>query len=172
MLDLDMLKHLTILLFTIFAFWSCEEKSEPEPNYRISLIDFEKLTLSPDSLLTYFTLEFNVTYDYVDELADAGPYAVSDVNVVWTSNLYYTDKETGEYEKCDDFFDCQNVDVSKLVTNTLSVAGENNIYINELLLSKLRIFLFFTEIIFNPLSIPANTASPPNAPLGTTIDSI
>ena len=144
------------MVFTLLTVWSCEEKSEPEPNYRISLIEFENITLATDSLFTHYTFEFNVTYDYIDELVDAGPYPISDVNVVWSSNLYYTNKTTGEYEKCDSYSKCQNVDISSLVTDTLSVARENDIYTNELLLSRLMIndtLILYYDIHKNGLSI-------------------
>lgn len=145
------------LLFVLFiGFWSCEEESNPQPNYRISLVDLEDVILSPDSLFTYYTFEFNVTYDHIDGLVDAGPYPISDVNVVWTSNFYFTNKETGEYAKCDNYLESQNIDGSYLVTDSLSVAGENDIYTNELMLSRLMIddtLILFYDIYKNGESV-------------------
>ena len=125
-----------ILLFLSINFWCCEESTNPQPNYRISFIEFEDIALSLDSLFTHYTFEFNVTYDHIDGLVDAGPYPISDVNVVWISNLFFTDRETGEYEKCDSYSECQDIMASRFVTDTLSVAGENNIYVNKLMLSR------------------------------------
>ena len=145
-----------ILLFLSINFWCCEESTNPQPNYRISLIDFEDITISLDSLFTYYTFEFNVTYDHIDGLVDAGPYPISDVNVVWTSNLFFTNKETGEYAKCNNYSECQNITSSQFVTDTLSLAGENNIYVNELMLSRLMVddtLILYYDIYQNGESI-------------------
>tara|TARA_B100001113_G_C20976442_1_gene564130 strand:+ start:371 stop:883 length:513 start_codon:yes stop_codon:yes gene_type:complete len=145
-----------ILLFLSINFWCCEESTNPQPNYRISLIDFEDITISLDSLFTYYTLEFNVTYDHIDGLVDAGPYPISDVDVVWTSNLFFTNKETGEYAKCNNYSECQNITASQFVTDTLSLAGENNMYVNELVLSRLMVddsLILYYDIYQNGESI-------------------
>ncbi|SVC52767.1 uncharacterized protein METZ01_LOCUS305621 [marine metagenome] len=141
-----MVNRITLLLFIglacLFCF-SCSNETERRGNYNISLIEFEDISIIPDSLFTHILFEFNVFYDFIDGLVDGGPYTVSDVEVVWSSNIFYTDKDTGAYSKCEtdshNYFDCQDVDGSMLVTDTLSIAGANDIYTNELVLSNLMI---------------------------------
>ena len=81
-----------------------------------------------------------MVYSFIDGLVD-GSYNVSDVEIVWSSNIIYTDKDMGAYSKCEtdshNYFDCQDFDRSMLVTDTLSIAGTNDIYTNELVLSNL-----------------------------------
>jgi hypothetical protein len=51
--------------------------------------------------------------------------------------------DTGAYSKCEtdsnNYFDCPDVDGSMFVIDTLSIAGANDIYTNELVLSNLMI---------------------------------
>ena len=132
------------ILILIFFFWfSCSIETEKRENYNISLIDFEDISIIPDSLFTHILFEFNVFYDFIEGVVDAGPYTVSDVEVVWSSNIFYTDMDTGAYSKCEtdshNYFDCQDVDGSMLVTDTLSIAKTNDIFTNELVLSNLMV---------------------------------
>ena len=130
-------------LVSMFLFWfSCSIETEKREDYTINLIEFEGITIIPDSLYTQFSLEFNVVYGFISGVVD-GSYTVSDVEIVWSSNIFYTDKDMGAYSKCEtdshNYFDCQDVDGSMLVTDTLSIAGPNDIYTNELVLSNLMI---------------------------------
>jgi len=132
------------ILISIFFFWfSCSIETEKRENYNISLIDFEDISIIPDSLFTHILFEFNVFYDFINGVVDAGPYTVSDVEVVWSSNIFYTDMDTGAYSKCEtdsnNYFDCPDVDGSMFVIDTLSIAGANDIYTNKLVLSNLMI---------------------------------
>ena len=111
------------ILISIFFFWfSCSIETEKRENYNISLIDFEDISIIPDSLFTHILFEFNVFYDFIEGVVDAGPYTVSDVEVVWTSNIFYTDMDTGAYSKCEtdsnNYFDCPDVDGSMFVIDT------------------------------------------------------
>ena len=141
-----MIRYFTLLLFigsTCLFCLSCSIETEKREDYYIRLIDSEHISIIPDSLFTHILFEFNVFYDFIDGVVDAGPYTVSDVEVVWSSNIFYTDKDTGAYSKCEtdshNYFDCQDVDRSMLVTDTLSIAGTNDIFTNELVLSNLMI---------------------------------
>ena len=138
-----MRRYISLLLFigsTCLFCLSCSIETEKREDYYISLIEFENITIIPDSLFTNILLEFNVVYSFIDGLVD-GSYTVSDVEIVWSSNIYYTDKDMGAYSKCEtdshNYFDCQDFDRSMLVTDTLSIAGTNDIYTNELVLSNL-----------------------------------
>ena len=127
----------------MFLFWfSCSIETEKREDYTINLIDFDGITIIPDSLYTQISLEFNVVYGFIEGVVD-GSYTVSDVEIVWSSNLFYIDKDMGAYSKCEtdshNYFDCQDFDRSMLVTDTLSIAGPNDIYTNELVLSNLMI---------------------------------
>ena len=126
-------------LVSMFLFWfSCSIETEKREDYTINLIDFDGITIIPDSLYTQISLEFNVVYGFIEGVVD-GSYTVSDVEIVWSSNLFYIDKDMGAYSKCEtdnhNYFECQDVDGSMLVTDTLSIAGPNDIYTNELVLS-------------------------------------
>ena len=126
-------------LVSMFLFWfSCSTETEKREDYTINLIDFDGITIIPDSLYTQISLEFNVVYGFIEGVVD-GSYTVSDVEIVWSSNLFYIDKDMGAYSKCEtdsyNYFECQGVDGSMLVTDTLSIAGPNDIYTNELVLS-------------------------------------
>lgn len=132
------------ILISVFFFWfACTLETEKRENYNISLIDLEDISIIPDSLFTHISFEFNVFYDFIDGIVDGGPYTVSDVEVVWSSNIFYTDMDTGAYSKCEtdsnNYFDCPDVDGSMLVTDTLSIAGADDIYTNKLVLSNLMI---------------------------------
>tara|TARA_Y100001968_G_scaffold27164_1_gene21230 strand:+ start:40 stop:567 length:528 start_codon:yes stop_codon:yes gene_type:complete len=119
---------------------TCSNDTQKRENYKITLIDFEQVTLNPDSLFTNITFKYNVLYDFIEGVVDGGPFPVSDVEVVWISNFFYLDNNSGIYSKCDNikdsYFECVNIDKDMLVIDTLSVAGENNIYTNNLVLSK------------------------------------
>ena len=132
-----------ILISIFFFLFSCSIETEKRENYNISLIDFEDISIIPDSLFTHILFEFNVFYDFINGVVDAGPYTVSDVEVVWSSNIFYTDMDTGAYSKCEtdsnNYFDCPDVDGSMFVIDTLSIAGANDIYTNKLVLSNLMI---------------------------------
>ena len=130
-------------LVSMFLFWfSCSIETEKREDYTINLIDFDGITIIPDSLYTQISLEFNVVYGFIEGVVD-GSYTVSDVEIVWSSNLFYIDNDMGTYSKCEtdshNYFDCQDVDRSMLVTDTLSIAGTNDIYTNELVLSNLMV---------------------------------
>tara|TARA_B110001454_G_C12472158_1_gene330819 strand:+ start:27 stop:554 length:528 start_codon:yes stop_codon:yes gene_type:complete len=137
-----------IILFIIIGLvflicFSCYNDTQKRENYSISLIDFEDINLNQDSLFTHISFKFNVLYDFIEGIVDGGPYAISDVEVVWSSNLFYLNKNTGVYSKCDyvrdSYFECVNIDKTMFVLDTLSVAGENDIYTNKLELSNLMI---------------------------------
>lgn len=124
-------------------FCSCSNDTQKRENYKITLIDFEQITLNPDSLFTNISFNYNVLYDFIEGIVDGGPFPVSDVDVAWSSNFYYLNNNTGIYSKCDNikdsYFECINIDKDMLVIDTLSVVRENNIYTNNLVLSKLMV---------------------------------
>ncbi len=81
----------------MFLFWfSCSIETEKREDYTINLIDFDGITIIPDSLYTQISLEFNVVYGFIEGVVD-GRYTVSDVEIVWSSNLFYIDKDIGAY---------------------------------------------------------------------------
>ena len=137
-----------IILFSIIGLifllcFSCSNDTQKRENYNISLIDFEEITLNPDSLFTHISFKFNVLYDFIEGIVDGGPITVSDVEVVWSSNFFYLDKNTGVYSKCDNikdsYFECVNIDKAMFVLDTLSATGANDNYTNKLELSNLMI---------------------------------
>tara|TARA_X000001036_G_C20511891_1_gene738475 strand:+ start:209 stop:736 length:528 start_codon:yes stop_codon:yes gene_type:complete len=133
----------SIICLAFLFIYSCSNDIQKRENYKITLIDLEQITLNPDSLFTNIPFNYNVLYDYIEGIVDGGPFPVSDVEVVWISNFFYLYNNTGNYSKCDNikdsYFECINIDKDMLVIDTLSVAGDDNIYTNNLVLSKLMI---------------------------------
>tara|TARA_B100000579_G_C22826714_1_gene853559 strand:+ start:148 stop:675 length:528 start_codon:yes stop_codon:yes gene_type:complete len=141
-----MINRFTLLKFIWLVFllcFSCSSDTQKREDYKISLIGFEEIVLNPDSLFTNISFNYYVLYDFIEGIVDGGPFPVSDVEVVWISNFYYSDNNTGLYSKCDkikdSYFQCDNIDKSMFVIDTLSTPGENDIYTNKLELSNLMI---------------------------------
>ena len=118
---------------------SCTSDTQKREDYKLTLIDFEEITLNPDSLFTTIQFDYFVLYDFIDGLADGGPFAVSDVEVAWISNFYYLSNATGNYLKCDiirhGYSSCTNMDGVVFAVDLMSTPGENDIYSNQLKLS-------------------------------------
>ena len=140
-----MKKYLSIIELFFFSsaflfICSCSNDLQKRENYKLSLIGFEQVTLNPDSLFSNISFSYNVLYDFVEGVVDGGPFPVSDVEVFWISNFFYLDNNTGNYSKCDNikdnYFECINIDKNMLVIDTLSLPKQNNMYTNNLELSK------------------------------------